>query len=91
VLQELTDQARTEPEKFQNVFLTEGPTAVSGDRLAAAIELAKHTLAPHTPLAEDIAKFQHVADVFYESGAIPDKIDAGTTVVDIDSLVGSGS
>jgi sulfonate transport system substrate-binding protein len=91
VLQELTEQSRTEPEKFQNVFLTEGPTAVSGDRLAAAIALAEHTLAPHTPTAEDIAKFQHVADVFYESGAIPETIDAATTVVDIDSLVGSGS
>jgi sulfonate transport system substrate-binding protein len=91
VLQELTEQARTEPEKFQNVFLTEGPTAVSGDRLAAAIELAKHTLAPHIPTAADIAKFQHVADVFYEAGAIPAKIDASTTVVDIGTLVGSGS
>ncbi|MGW5683039.1 ABC transporter substrate-binding protein [Nonomuraea sp. NPDC003754] len=71
VLRELTTQAQTEPERFQNVFLTQGPTALSGARLQEELAKARYALPPRPATAADGAYVKDVAAVFHKYGVLP--------------------
>ncbi|GII60230.1 sulfonate ABC transporter substrate-binding protein [Sphaerisporangium krabiense] len=91
VLQELTEEARKTPEKFENVFLTQGPTAVTGARLALDIETAKHAIVPRYATKEDGAYITAVADLFRKYGVVTKPIDPADVLFDLKAATTSAS
>ncbi|MEV8631976.1 NrtA/SsuA/CpmA family ABC transporter substrate-binding protein [Streptosporangium sp. NPDC051023] len=83
VLQELTAEAKQNPDKFQNVFLTQGPTAISGPRLAE--ENAKSTYAnvPRFATAADASFVTDVAGVFQKYGVLPGTVNPSDVIFDL--------
>lgn len=91
VVQELTEEAKKTPEKFENVFLTQGPTAVSGARLALDIETAKHANIPRYVTQDDGANIQQVADLFRKYGVVPGPVDPANVLFDLKAATGASS
>ncbi|WP_137876227.1 NrtA/SsuA/CpmA family ABC transporter substrate-binding protein [Rhodococcus sp. Q] len=75
-LQKLTERQRSNPEDFQNVFEKAGPRALSGDRLARAVDLGRQASVPHYPTEADAADLQEVADLFFQNGVITRQVTA---------------
>ncbi|MFD1931921.1 ABC transporter substrate-binding protein [Nonomuraea mangrovi] len=80
VLGELTAQAKKEPEKFQNVFLTQGPTALSGARLQEELAKARYALPPRPATAADLSYVKDVAGVFQKYGVLPASVNPADVV-----------
>ncbi|NUR69307.1 MAG: ABC transporter substrate-binding protein [Hamadaea sp.] len=74
VLRELTQQAKHEPEKFQNVFLQQGPTAITGDRLKLEIEKARYAQVPRLVTTADGAAVTSVSELFARYGVVKDTV-----------------
>ncbi|MEU6035529.1 NrtA/SsuA/CpmA family ABC transporter substrate-binding protein [Actinomadura sp. NPDC047616] len=74
VVRELTEQEKRTPEKFQNVFLDKGPTAVSGTRLNDALASARHQNVPRPVTDADGEHVAAVAGLFREQGVLPGEI-----------------
>jgi sulfonate transport system substrate-binding protein len=85
VSQELTAEAHTTPEKFQNVFTDKGPTAVSGDELRAAIEDTRTLPAFRVPTALDRARVDRVSNIFFANKSTDRKIVVDEIVFDVDA------
>jgi sulfonate transport system substrate-binding protein len=87
VYNQLVEEGRTEPEKFQNVVDQSGPTAVSGDVLAQQIEDTK--IAPLIELSspEGIARVQGVLDIFAEAGVLQKTVPVDDVVFDVDAAI----
>ncbi|WP_424535029.1 NrtA/SsuA/CpmA family ABC transporter substrate-binding protein [Sphaerisporangium viridialbum] len=90
VLRELTAEAKQEPEKFENVFLKQGPTAVTGPRLELDIATAKYANIPRTVTKDDGANIQEVAGLFQKYGVVSGSIDPADVLFDLDAA-GSSS
>lgn len=86
VVQELTAEANADPEKFQNVFETQGPTATSGEQLALDIASDTYATVPRPVGDDDIAKVQDVADFFADNGLVPERVDAADAVFQLDEV-----
>ncbi|MDP9865721.1 MULTISPECIES: ABC transporter substrate-binding protein [Streptosporangium] len=80
VLQELTAEAKQNPERFQNVFLTQGPTAVSGPRLAEEVAKARYANVPRPATAADGASVTDVAGIFQKYGVLPATVNPDDVV-----------
>ncbi|TMR38033.1 transporter substrate-binding domain-containing protein [Nonomuraea zeae] len=91
VLQELTEEARKTPEKFENVFLDQGPTAVSGARLAQNIATAKYANIPRHVTKDDGANIQQVAELFRKYGVVSAAVDPAGVLFDLKAAAGSPS
>ncbi|MGH3241473.1 MAG: ABC transporter substrate-binding protein [Spirillospora sp.] len=74
VVRELTEQEKRDPRKFQNVFLDEGPTALSGARLDDAIAKARYQSVPRPVTDADGGHVTAVAGLFQEQGVLPNAI-----------------
>lgn len=85
VVQDLTAEANAEPERFQNIFETQGPTATSGDQLALDIASDRFATVPRAVTDEDVAKIQEVADFFAEAELVPERLDAADAVYQLDA------
>lgn len=83
VLQELTTEAKNTPEKFQNVFLAQGPTALSGPRLAEELAKSRFALPPRAATAADGGYVQDVADIFKKHGVLPATVDPSDVIFDL--------
>ncbi|MFI6796709.1 ABC transporter substrate-binding protein [Streptosporangium canum] len=83
VLQELTAEARQNPERFQNVFLDQGPTAVSGPRLAEEVAKARYAAVPRFATAADGAFVTDVAGIFQKYGVLPGTVTPGDVIFDL--------
>ncbi|HKO91004.1 MAG TPA: NrtA/SsuA/CpmA family ABC transporter substrate-binding protein [Polyangiaceae bacterium] len=85
VVQELTRESRQHPEKFQNVFVSKGPTATSGARLQADIEDARSTPIQRVPTPADKQRVSNVAKLLFDHGSIDRKIAVDEIVFDLDA------
>ncbi|WP_433243426.1 NrtA/SsuA/CpmA family ABC transporter substrate-binding protein [Streptosporangium sp. CA-135522] len=83
VLQELTTEAKQNPERFQNVFLTQGPTAVSGPRLAEEVAKAKYAAVPRFATVADGAFVTDVAGIFQKYGVLPGTVNPDDVIFDL--------
>lgn len=84
---ELSEQARREPEKFQNVFTDKGPTAVSGDLLKANIEDTRTLPIPRVPTEADKARVRNVARLLFQNRSIDREITVDELVFDVDQAL----
>jgi sulfonate transport system substrate-binding protein len=84
VYAEVTALGNEEPEKLQNIFATEGPTAVSGARLEEAIKDTRAAKIPRVATAADSEQIAAVADLFYANKAIDKEVEATDVIFDID-------
>ncbi|MBW4720297.1 NrtA/SsuA/CpmA family ABC transporter substrate-binding protein [Saccharothrix obliqua] len=75
VLSELDEQEKAEPEKFQNVFATQGPAAASGLQLDNNIATARHDNVLRLPQPGDEVRLAGVSAVFTENGVLPTAAD----------------
>lgn len=91
VFQELTEEAKRTPEKFENVFLKQGPTAVSGARLAQNIAVARHANIPRYVTKDDEASIKHVADLFRKYGVVATTVKAADVLFDLKAAAESSS
>ena len=82
---ELANEARQHPEKFVNVFTEKGPTAVTGDRLAIALEEARATPIQRAPTAADRQRVANVAKLFVEAKSIDRPLAVDDIVFDVDA------
>ena len=83
VYNELVVQGQDEPELFQNVFLDQGPTAVSGQRLEDAVETTRAATESRYPTEDDLASIEAVGGVFHEHGVLAEAITAHDVVFDL--------
>ncbi|WP_344928658.1 ABC transporter substrate-binding protein, partial [Streptosporangium carneum] len=83
VLQELTAEAQKNPEKFQNVFLDQGPTAVSGPRLTDEIARTRYAKVPRFATAADGAFVTDVAGIFQKYGVLPTAVNPNDVIFDL--------
>ncbi|MDL4776494.1 MULTISPECIES: NrtA/SsuA/CpmA family ABC transporter substrate-binding protein [Thermomonosporaceae] len=83
VLGELTRQEKREPERFQNVFLKKGPTAVSGTRLADDLAKARHENVPRPAGKDDGRYVRAVNEVFRKYGVLPSDIRPEDVIFDL--------
>ncbi|MFC5745533.1 NrtA/SsuA/CpmA family ABC transporter substrate-binding protein [Actinomadura rugatobispora] len=83
VLRELGEQEKREPEKFQNVFLKKGPTAVTGARLAEDIEKARHGNVPRYAGSADGPYVKAVGDLFRKYGVISTEVRPDQVIFDL--------
>lgn len=79
----LIEQAHREPEKFQNVFATQGPMAVSGDNLKVAIELTRDTPVFRVPTDVDRSRVGHVATLLFENHSTDRNISVDEVIFDL--------
>lgn len=86
-LQDLVIRQASEPEDFQNVFTTTGPTALSGTRLEDAIAVGRQALPPIPPGEDEAAALEEVSRVFTEYGVTPDQLSAQDVFLDLRPLV----
>ncbi|MGC4095322.1 MAG: NrtA/SsuA/CpmA family ABC transporter substrate-binding protein [Polyangiaceae bacterium] len=91
VVQELSEKARREPEKFQNVFTDKGPTAVSGENLKLAIEETRATSIPRVPTAEDRERVRRVSKLLFDNKSIDREIAVEQLTFDIDEAAKKAS
>jgi sulfonate transport system substrate-binding protein len=87
VSEELTLEARKDPEKFQNVFTKQGPTAVSGDELTRVVEETRELPAYRIPTAADRARIANVEAMFFDNHSIDRNIAVDEIVFDVDRAV----
>jgi sulfonate transport system substrate-binding protein len=87
---ELAEQARREPEKFQNVFTDKGPTAISGDELRIATEVTRALPSARVPNAGDRERVGKVARLLREAGSIDRDVPVDEIVYDLDAAVRRG-
>ncbi|WP_370024979.1 ABC transporter substrate-binding protein [Planotetraspora sp. GP83] len=83
VLQELTEQSKKEPEKFQNVFLSQGPTAVSGPRLEVEIAKTRSATIPRAITQADYKYISDVAAVFRKYGVLSVDVNPADVAFDL--------
>lgn len=83
VAQELVEQARRQPERFQNVFTTRGPTAVTGDELRIAIEEMRVYPSPRLVTPADRQRIRNVSKILYENRSLDREITVDEIVHDI--------
>lgn len=86
-LQDLVLRQVDEPEDFQNVFQSTGPTALAGTRLEDAIAVARQGVPPTPPGAEDAAALEEVSRVFSQYGVIRKPLAADDVFLDLRPLV----
>ncbi|EYT62338.1 ABC transporter substrate-binding protein [Dietzia sp. UCD-THP] len=86
-LQDLVIRQVSEPEDFQNVFTTTGPTALTGTRLEDAIAVGRQALPPVPPGEDDAAALEEVSRVFTEYGVTPDQLSAQDVFLDLRPLI----
>jgi sulfonate transport system substrate-binding protein len=91
VLRELTEEAKKTPEKFENVFLDQGPTAVSGARLAQDIATARYANIPRYVTKDDGVNIEQVAGLFRKYGVLSGAIDPADVLFDLKAVAGSPS
>ncbi|MFD0691066.1 NrtA/SsuA/CpmA family ABC transporter substrate-binding protein [Actinomadura fibrosa] len=82
-LRELTEEEKRSPEKFQNVFLKKGPTAVSGKRLQDNLAEARYQNVPRYAGASDGTYVESVAGIFRQYGVLPSAIPADQVISDL--------
>ncbi|MEV0679382.1 ABC transporter substrate-binding protein [Actinosynnema sp. NPDC050436] len=75
VLSELDEQEKAEPEKFQNVFADQGPTAATGLQLDNNIAIGRYDNVLRLPEPEDEARLTGVSAVFTENKVLPAAAD----------------
>ncbi|MEV7010499.1 NrtA/SsuA/CpmA family ABC transporter substrate-binding protein [Streptosporangium sp. NPDC051022] len=75
VLQELTEEARQNPGRFQNVFLTQGPTALSGPRLEEENAKSRYANIPRSATPADASYVTDVAGIFQKYGVLPTAVN----------------
>ncbi|GAA4043533.1 ABC transporter substrate-binding protein [Nonomuraea soli] len=80
VVRELTEEAKKSPEKFQNVFLQQGPTALSGERLQIELDKSRYANPPRPATAADGAFVTDVASIFTKYGVLPAAIDPASVI-----------
>lgn len=88
VYNELLAQGREDPELFQNVFLDQGPTALSGQRLDDAIETTRAAADVRYPEEDDLAAIEVVGGVFHEHGVLEQAVSAQDVVFDLPGALG---
>ncbi|MEE2037997.1 NrtA/SsuA/CpmA family ABC transporter substrate-binding protein [Nocardiopsis sp. CT-R113] len=88
VYNELIARGREEPELFQNVFLDQGPTALSGQRLDDAIETTRAATDSRYPQEDDLAAIEVVGGVFHDHGVLAEAVDARDVVFDLPGALG---
>lgn len=86
-LQDLVIRQAAEPEDFQNVFTSSGPTALSGTRLEDAVAVGRQALPPTPPGADEAAALEAVSRVFTEYGVTPNQLSADEVFLDLRPLV----
>ncbi|GLZ42633.1 NrtA/SsuA/CpmA family ABC transporter substrate-binding protein [Actinokineospora sp. NBRC 105648] len=67
VLSQLDEQEKAEPEKFQNVFADQGPTAATGLQLENNIAIGRYDNVLRLPQNADEARLTGVSTVFVEN------------------------
>lgn len=82
VLRELTAQQKKTPERFQNVFLDKGPTALSGARLNDELARARYENLPRAATRADGAFVRAVSGLFRKYGVLPADIDPAEVIFD---------
>ncbi|MBB5954305.1 sulfonate transport system substrate-binding protein [Saccharothrix tamanrassetensis] len=75
VLSELDEQEKAEPEKFQNVFATQGPAAATGLQLENNIATGRYDNVLRLPQPGDEARLDGVSAVFVENKVLPASAD----------------
>lgn len=88
VLRELTEQAKKTPEKFENVFLTKGPTALSGPRLAVDVATLRYANVPQYATPADARYIEAVARVFRRYGVLGKDVAASRVIFDWSAVPG---
>ncbi len=71
VLSELDGQEKAEPEKFQNVFADQGPTAATGLQLENNIAAGRYDNVLRLPQPDDEVRLAGVSTVFTENKVLP--------------------
>jgi len=87
VAQSLVEEEHAHPERFVNVFTTQGPTALSGDELALALEAGRTAPLYRVPTAEDRQRVTNVTKLFFSNHAIDRDIDVKDVVFDLDAAL----
>lgn len=90
-LRELTEQQRSKPADFENVFEKAGPRALSGDRLERALRLGRQAAAPRYPTEADATDLEEVATLFYEHGVITRQLTAQDVFFDLPAKLGEST
>lgn len=83
VLRELYAEQRRSPEKFQNVFLSKGPTAVSGPRLQVELAKARYENGPRYATPADGRYVTAVNGVFRKYGVLPVDVRPQDVIFDL--------
>ncbi|WP_308250169.1 ABC transporter substrate-binding protein [Sphaerisporangium fuscum] len=91
VLQELTEEAKKNPEKFENVFLKQGPTAVTGPRLDFDIATARYANVPRYAEQRDAADIRQVAGLFRKYGVVSRDVEPADVLFDLRPAAGAAS
>lgn len=91
VYNQLVEEAHKEPEKFQNIWATSGPTAASGATLEQQIEDTKLTPKAQLATPEGIARVQGVIDIFAEAGVLQQSPPVDDLVFDVEAALSAGS
>lgn len=89
VYNQLVEEGIKEPEKFQNIFQTSGPTAVTGATLAQQIEDTKLTPKAELATPEGVARVQGVLDLFVEAGVLQKAASVDDVVFDVNAALES--
>lgn len=84
VIQDATRTAHGSPEKFQNVFDTKGPRALSGELLKVAIDEVKASPVHRVPTAFDRERIARVTKLLFDNKSIDRSIAVDDVVFDID-------
>jgi len=87
VAQSLVLEQREHPERFVNVFTSQGPTALSGEELALAIQAGRTAPLFRVPSATDRARVTNVTKLFSRHGSIDREIDVKDVVFDLDAAL----
>ncbi|UJR83976.1 ABC transporter substrate-binding protein [Sandaracinus amylolyticus] len=89
VTQELVELAHQHPERFQNVFTSRGPTAISGEELQIAIDDTRRLPLPRVPTANDRTRIANVAQLLYANDSLDREIAVDEIVFDLDAAAGT--
>jgi sulfonate transport system substrate-binding protein len=84
VIQAATRTAHTSPEKFQNVFDSRGPRALSGELLKVAIDEVKSAPIHRVPTTFDRERIARVTKLLFDNRSIDRSIAVDDIVFDID-------
>jgi sulfonate transport system substrate-binding protein len=85
VVNDLVEIGHQHPERFQNVFTDKGPTALSGDELAIAIENTRAMSKIRVPTLADRTRVANVARMFALNRSIDREIGVDEIVFDADA------